>query len=141
MVETRIVALGLDVGTKRLGVAVGDSIGRLGMPVVTLAVDDAKLVSRLSELIREHGAQQLVVGLPRNSNGEETRQSTMVRQFAHDTLEQLKLPIAFQDESLTSVMAEQRLQTAKKSFAKADIDSEAAAIIVQDYLEAHYAGH
>ena len=82
-----------------------------------------------------------VLGLPRSNEGNETAQSAYVRQFAKTLVE--KLPgakIRFQDESLTSVVAEERLKSRKKQYEKGEIDAEAAAIILQDFLESFTIG-
>jgi putative Holliday junction resolvase len=135
MKDKSLIALGLDVGEKRIGVALGDSIGKIAAPLTTLTVDGTELI-RLQRLLLEHNVTQLVVGLPRNLSGAETKQSELVRLFVKRRLEAFKLPIAFQDESVTSVLAEQHLVTSrKKPAAKEAIDAHAAAIILQDYLE------
>lgn len=130
----REVFLALDIGEKRIGVAIADSIGRLASPLTTLAADGTEVV-RLQGLILEHDITALVVGLPRNLSGEETAQSQRIREYVRLQLEGFRLPITFQDESLTSVMAEEHLSHRKKGYAKSDIDSHAAAIILQDYLD------
>jgi putative transcription antitermination factor YqgF len=80
-----------------------------------------------------------VVGLPRNSQGQETQQSQYVRQFAK-SLNVFNLPIECQDESLTSVEAKSLLNLQRSNFYnKQQIDAMAAALILTDYLEAKYA--
>lgn len=132
------IALGLDIGERRIGVATGDSIARIAMPATTVVVD-GRQTEHLQKLISEHQADLLVVGLPRNQAGEETAQSRVVREVVREQLESLGLPIVFQDESVTSVLAEQELSNRKKPFTKADIDAQAAAILLQDYLDAWHA--
>ena len=73
----------------------------------------------------------------RNQSGEPTKQTAKVMEFA-GTLERYGVPILYQDESLTSVMAEDYLKKQKKPYTKADIDSHAAAIILGDFLESRY---
>lgn len=126
--------LGLDVGTKRIGVAKADSDVRIAVPVETIEVD-GKEFDRILQLSRLYNVRIIVVGLPRNSKGEETAQSAYARDFAKKLLGKSKdLKIFFQDESLTSVLAEERLKN-KKSYEKGDIDAEAATIILQDFVE------
>jgi putative Holliday junction resolvase len=127
--------LGLDVGTARIGVAAGDDLVKVAHPLTTLTVDGCEL-TQIQSLAAQHGASLIVVGLPRNASGEETQQSQYSRHFA-EQLTAAGLTVALQDESLTSITAEQRLQERKKPYTKADIDAEAATIILQDYLEAH----
>ena len=127
--------ISLDVGTKRIGVAKADSNVKIAIPYSTFVVDGTEF-EQIAKLSRLYGTEFFVLGLPRNSKGEETAQSQYVRDFA--TKLQSVIPgakIAFQDESLTSVEAENRLKSRKKSYAKGDIDCEAAVIILQDFLE------
>ncbi|SRR6266702_7422108 len=135
MTVNKRVLLGLDVGERRIGVAVGDAIGRLASPLATLEVDGTELV-RLQRLMLEYGVTDFVVGLPRNMSGEETAQTGVVKDFVTRRLSGFELPLHYQDESLTSVKAEQELQQRKKPFAKGDIDILAATYILQDYMEA-----
>ena len=127
--------LGLDVGEKRIGVARADSDTRIAIPVGCVEVDGSEWqeIARIANL---NSTTFFVVGLPRSNEGAETQQSLFVRNFAKILVE--KLPgakIRFQDESLTSVVAEERLKKRGKPYQKGDIDAEAAAIILQDFLE------
>lgn len=125
--------IGLDVGEKRIGVAVADLGVRIAVPLLTVEVDGTE-IDQIAELVRREDADTFVVGYPRNQSGETTAQTTYVEAFAHK-LEPLVPTIVFQDESLTSVIAEQRLKESKRPYQKGDIDAQAAAIILQDYLE------
>ena len=127
--------IALDVGTKRIGVAKADSSVRIAIPYSAIEVNGEEF-KKIASLARAWAINNFVLGLPRNSRGEETEQSRYVRQFAKElkrTIPEAK--ICFQDESLTSVEAEKRLKNRKKGYKKGDIDSEAAAIILQDFLE------
>lgn len=128
--------LALDVGEKRIGVAAADSATKLAYPIGTINVDGTEL-DALRQLITQEQATQLIVGYPRNQEGEATKQTEAVLNFT-EKVRQIGLPIEMQDESLTSVAAENFLSKRKKPFQKADIDAHAAAIILTDYLEAHY---
>ena len=123
----------LDVGEKRIGVAVGDSGVRIAVPSVTIEADGEEL-EQIAKIILDEKADAVIVGYPRNQSGEATAQTAYVEAFAKQ-LTDIAPAIVFQDESLTSVMAEQRLQSYKKPYTKGDIDALAAAIILQDYLE------
>jgi len=125
--------LGLDVGEKRIGVAVADDSVRIAIAYETVEVDGNEVQS-IAEIALRQGAATLVVGYPRNQSGEPTAQTAFVEAFA-SKLEDIG-EIVFQDESLTSVIAEQRLEAQKKPYTKGDIDAMAAALILQDYLEA-----
>ena len=125
--------LALDVGERRIGVAKGDTGVRLAVPLCTLVVDGTER-DRIAKLLADERADCLVIGYPRNQSGEATAQTAYVEQVA-EGLKELGVPLVFQDESLTSVIAEQRLQQRGRPYDKGAIDAEAAAIILQDYLE------
>ena len=126
--------VGLDVGEKRIGVAVADLSVRIAVPYETILVDGTE-IEKLEALVSSQGANILVLGYPRNQAGEVTSQTQYVEDFA-SKLEYLGVKIVFQDESLSSVEAERRLGRVKD---KGEIDAEAASIILQDYLEQNYA--
>lgn len=126
----------LDVGEKRIGVAVADTGIRIAVPFTTVEVDGNEIAS-IAEIVLKENAETIVVGYPRNQQGEATAQTKYVETFA-TRLEDLDKKIVFQDESLTSVLAEQRLIAHKRPYTKGDIDAQAASIILQDYLEANY---
>jgi putative Holliday junction resolvase len=133
-----LIIIGLDVGEKRIGVAKGDSSVRLSFPLKTIDVDGNE-IDEISQLIKLESADVLVVGYPRNQSGEATKQTQFVEEFVK-RLPSQNVKIVFQDESLTSVIAEQRLKAHKKPYQKSDIDAMAASIILQDYIEFNYAG-
>jgi putative Holliday junction resolvase len=126
----------LDVGEKRIGVAVADDSVRIAVPFETVEVNGSELES-IAKIIIDQGAKTLVIGYPRNQQGEATAQTKYVENFAKQ-LEDMDVKLVFQDESLTSVIAEQRLIDQKRPYSKGDIDAQAASIILQDYLEANY---
>ena len=125
--------LGLDVGTKRIGVAEADDMVRIAITLDTIEVDGTE-VERILGIIVADRITDIVVGYPRNQSGEPTAQTAYAERFAtqlHDSGAKLH----FQDESLTSVLAEQRLKDFGKSYSKGDIDAQAACIILEDFLE------
>lgn len=128
--------LALDVGTKHIGVAVADTLIPIASPLTTIHVDGNE-VNAVRQLASDKSAKLIVVGYPRNQAGEATEQTAYAEAFA-DKLRDFA-DVAYQDESLTSVMAEGRLKASGKPYQKSDIDAEAAAIILQDYLELHHA--
>lgn len=125
----------LDVGEKRIGVAIADTAVRIAVAFDTIVVDGDEL-SKIAEIVVREGAKTLVIGYPRNQQGETTAQTSYVEQFA-EQLKDVAEEIVFQDESLTSVLAENRLIDMKKPYTKGDIDAQAAAIILEDYMETH----
>ena len=128
--------LGLDVGEKRIGVALADSAVKIAVPLDTIEVDGSE-VQNIASLVVGEKINTIVVGYPRNQAGLATSQTIYVEKFA-EQLGYLEVPIEFQDESLTSVMAEDRLKAHNRPYSKGDIDAQAAAIILQDYMEEHY---
>ena len=124
--------LALDVGDRRVGVALADSQIKIAVPYGYLERSD-KIIQQITELMLDHDINILVVGYPRNQSGEATKQTESVEQFAKKLAEvEIDADLVFQDESLSSVEAERRLGRVKD---KGEIDAEAASIILQDYLE------
>jgi putative Holliday junction resolvase len=134
-----ISALGLDVGRKRIGVAGCDGTGLIATGLTTIErrsfVQD---VAQFRDLVNERRVQVLVVGLPYTMQGEEGAQAKEVRRFARRLGAALQLPIEYVDERLTSVQAEQMMLAEGRSPSrqKALIDRKAAAIILQQWLDA-----
>ena len=125
--------LGLDVGAARIGVANGDGSVRIAIPDGVIEVDGNE-VTAVAEKVIAGDYDTIVIGYPRNQSGEPTGQTEFVEAFAK-RLADIDASIVFQDESLTSVIAEQRLQSRGQPYTKGDIDSEAAVLILQDYME------
>ncbi len=127
--------IGLDIGEKRIGVAKADSSTRIAVPIGYINVDGSEWqeIARIASL---QGTSLFVLGLPRSNEGTETQQSMYVRNFAKILIQKIpEAKIRFQDESLTSVVAEERLKSRGRAYEKGDIDAEAATIILQDFLE------
>lgn len=129
--------LGLDVGEKRIGLALGDSAVKIAFPKGVVNVDGGE-IEAISRIIKNDAIDIVIIGYPRNQKGETTLQTKFVEDFA-SRLKNIFDNLKFQDESLTSVIAEQRLVGHKKAYSKSDIDSQAATIILQDYIEENYA--
>ncbi len=126
--------LGLDIGDKRIGISYAGNNVSIAIALTTLVVDGSERL-QLHKLINEKAITDVVIGLPRNQSGELTAQSATVKRMADELLQGQNLNIHFQDESLTSVTAEERLKVSGRAYKKADIDMQAALIILQDYLE------
>ncbi len=125
--------VGLDVGEKRIGVSVADVSVKIAVPFATVEVDGTE-IEAITEIVMKEQAAAIIVGYPRNQQGEATAQTRYVEIFT-ERLKDLDKEIIFQDESLTSVLAEQQLISHKRPYTKGDIDAQAAALILQDYLE------
>jgi putative Holliday junction resolvase len=127
--------LALDFGSKRIGVALSSVIARLAHPLTTLD-NNSSLMETLDKIVKDENIVQIVVGYPRNLDGQPTKQTEEVEAFVKKLKEQSSLPIDFQDESLTSVKAEAELKDSK-NLQKADVDSLAATYILTDWLADH----
>jgi putative Holliday junction resolvase len=136
--------VGLDVGERRIGVAISDATRTLARPVgvLTIARLDAAAVARAADEVgrlaaEDDGVTAIVVGLPRRLDGSPTALTDAVRGFAVQLGARTGLPVAFQDERLTSVEAESRLAERDKDWRsrKKRLDAAAAAIILQDHLD------
>ncbi len=124
----------LDVGEKRIGVAASDGVVRIARPLTTITVDGTEC-DRILSIIKEEKATMIVVGYPRNQSGEPTGQTAFVESFAAGLAKLTAVPVVFQDESLTSVLAEERLKSYGKPYTKEAVDAQAATLILQDYVE------
>ncbi len=126
------VVLGFDYGQKRTGVAIasGDDI----KPLITLSDHNIELA--IQKLIKEYQPSELVVGIPRNLEGEETHQTKLAKEFGALLALTTNIPVKFQDEALSSERALQRMgnNTSIKDRKKI-IDQVSAQIILEDYLK------
>ena len=129
--NARIVAL--DIGEKRIGVASANVVARLASPLKTLEVSD-NIQQDIRQLLAEQTAVALVIGLPRNLQGDDTNQTRIVREFGKKLSAEVDLPIYWQDEALTSQVSEEKLKSTNKPYAKGDIDALAASQILEDFL-------
>jgi putative Holliday junction resolvase len=140
---TRILAL--DVGERRIGLAIGDTETRLATPLRTLTrgakpVDDA---ARIAGIAEEEDVEALVVGLPLTEAGEAGAQAQAVRAFAAHLARAVRFPLHWQDERYSTFEATQRLGPAGRSEKKRrqrreeQLDAMAATIILEAYFAAH----
>ena len=128
--------LGLDVGNRRIGIAVSDDLGIIATPVgyVERGPTDR---TRIQALIDRYQVTGLVAGIPRSMSGEEGMQAKDVRTWSKQLAKDLAIPLQFYDERLTTVMAERALISSgrKRDQRKHEIDATAAAIMLQGYLD------
>ena len=130
-------ALGLDVGTKTIGVAVTDALGMMAHPVTTLSRKGVrKDVEKLKGVVADRDVTQIVVGLPYELDGTEARPARLARQVGEALAEATGLPVAYVDERFSSVEAERQLLAANLSRAKRKkvIDQQAAVVILESWL-------
>jgi putative Holliday junction resolvase len=134
--------VGIDHGTRRIGLAYGDDIGvATPLPAIT-AADPAKQWSGLGALLRERRITEVVLGLPLNMDGSSGPKAKEVEAFAQRIRSEFGLPVHLVDERLTSYEAESTIPPSKRrDVRKAGlVDSRAATIILQDYLDGRVAG-
>jgi putative pre-16S rRNA nuclease len=137
-------ALGIDYGTRRIGLALSDATGLLARPWKTIAVKGgpdrvaAVLAHEAAALLAEaDGLSAIALGYPRRLNGEPTAQTAVVEKIAAALRSSLDIPVILQDERLSSIEAESELAVREKNWRKrkALLDARSAAIILQDYLD------
>jgi putative Holliday junction resolvase len=136
-------ALGLDIGKRRVGLAISDASRTLARPLETIAVDGRReaveLVGRAIDRLsaEEDGLDTIVVGLPSRLDGTPTTETTYVSSFVAALRHRTNIAIVTEGERLTSHEAERRLASRERDWRKrkAKLDAAAAAIILQDYLD------
>ena len=130
--------LALDVGEKRIGVALSDPTGMLATPLATITRrgKDPDL-GEVTRLAVEHEVDEIVIGMPISLSGRMGAQAHRVSRFADDLADRTNLPIRSHDERYSSVEAERLIREAGSSPSrnKARIDAVAAAVILQSYLD------
>lgn len=126
----------LDIGGKRIGVAVSDELGMIASPVKTIDTK-TNVVAELRSLIDNYGVRKLVVGLPVGMSGKEGPQAAEVREVAENLRQKLNVEIVYSDERLSSAVADQALirQGTRREKRKQHIDAMAAAVILQGFLD------
>ncbi|MBD2210838.1 Holliday junction resolvase RuvX [Calothrix sp. FACHB-156] len=140
--QTLISALGLDFGRKRIGVAGCDGTGLIATGITTIERTSFEQdVEQLRQLVNQRQVQVLVIGLPYSMDGSLGFQARQVQKFAKRLAKALQLPVEYVDERLTSFQAEQLLKAENRSPSrhKALIDRKAAALILQQWLDARRA--
>lgn len=128
--------LGLDIGERRIGVAISDELGMIASPVgmIPRASDVA---AEVRSLIARYNAVRLVAGLPIGLSGREGPQATLVREFTDALAAEIDLPLDYWDERLSTAVAERSLIEggARRNKRKERVDAVAAAVILQGYLD------
>lgn len=127
--------IGIDVGEVRVGIAIARGDTKIANPLTTLAMQSDDFWDKLLEIIKSNDIAEIIVGLPRGLDGQDTKQTQIVRLFGDKLSVKFTLPIIWQDEAMTSVRAKQLLAGQKRPANKSDVDSLAASLILTDYLE------
>jgi putative Holliday junction resolvase len=131
--------MGLDVGTRRIGVAVSDLLGITAQGLDTLQRRNKRYdFQHLARVIRDYHVTEIVVGLPKRLSGAESAQTEKVLDFVEDLKKKFPLPVHLWDERLTSVQATRLLKEAELSIEKrtAAVDRMAAILILQSFMDA-----
>jgi putative Holliday junction resolvase len=155
MVAARGAILGIDLGERRIGLAIADAGGLAARPLATVSrarsLDPADDAATLARIAREQAVTELVVGLPLEASGAHGRMAEAAATWARAVAERLELPVALRDERLSSHLAESRLgpmprgrsggppSRTQRDRYRERVDREAAAIILQDELDARRA--
>ncbi|MBY5004967.1 Holliday junction resolvase RuvX [Streptococcus suis] len=133
--------MGLDVGSKTVGVAISDPLGFTAQGIEIVSIDEDKGVfgfERIAELVKEYRVEKFVVGLPKNMNNTSGPRVEASQYYGNQLTELFGLPVEYQDERLTTVAAERMLveqADISRSKRKKVIDKLAAQLILQNYLD------
>jgi putative Holliday junction resolvase len=129
--------MGLDVGDKRIGVALSDSGEILASPLTIVERSgEEQDIEAIVEIIRQHDVGKIIVGLPRLMDGTAGQQVSRVEAFVERLRGRTQVPIELRDERLSTVSARRLMQsTGRKARKKIRYDAAAAAVILQAYLE------
>ena len=130
--------LAVDYGERRTGIAVSDELGITAQGLDTIEVkDEAEIPDQVARVVKETGAETIVVGLPLNMDGTESVKSRKVREFAAHLSEITSLPVVFRDERMTTIQAHRVMREMNKKTYKNKplIDKISATLILQEYLK------
>jgi putative holliday junction resolvase len=130
--------LGLDVGDKRIGIALSDPLGITAGGLETIdRINIEKDVSRIAQIAHRHQAAQIVIGLPLNMDGSSGSQAEKVKSFGRKLARVTGLPLVYEDERLTTISAIRTLtvQGVRTGENKHLVDRQAAAVILQKFLD------
>jgi putative Holliday junction resolvase len=134
--------MGLDIGDRRIGVAVSDELGLTAQPVLTLVRKNRKLdMKSLGRLLRKYGCAAIVAGNPLYMSGDLSPQAEKAQAFAQHLREEFGVPVHLWDERLTTTEAHRHLHAAGRpgSEHRAVVDQVAAVLILQGFLDARRA--
>ena len=136
--------LALDVGDRRIGVAVSDPSGTIASPVTAIeAASEARSIDAVLRLAAEYAVEEIVVGLPLTLSGEVGTQAKKVQAFINRLSLQSQVPVTPLDERLSTVQAQRMMRDAGPSRARdrGRVDAAAAAVVLQAYLDGGKTGH
>ena len=131
-------SLGLDIGDRRIGVALSDPEGLLASPLTIITRrDEATDIRAIADIVSQYQVERIIAGLPRSMNGSLGQQAEKVKTFTQEMAGNINVPVEFRDERLTTVLAKRLIRADKrgKSKRKTPDDAVAAAFILQGYLD------
>ena len=136
--------MGLDVGSKTVGVAISDPLGFTAQGLEIIQIDEEKEqfgFERLTELVEQYKVDKFVLGLPKNMNNTSGPRVEASKAYGEKIAQLFQIPVEYQDERLTTVAAERMLieqADVSRSKRKKVIDKLAAQIILQNYLDRNF---
>lgn len=137
-------ALGLDIGEKRIGVAISDPSGTVATPLKVVATADALGDARvLRRFVDDYEVELIVIGLPLSLDGSEGPQAAQTRSIAERLVRSLDIPVEYHDERLSSTQAKRAMTEAGVSdkAKRGSVDMVAASLFLQSYLDARRSSH
>ncbi|MDO8548195.1 MAG: Holliday junction resolvase RuvX [bacterium] len=129
--------IGIDYGTKRIGIATSDETGSLAFPLTTIEAGREAL-GKIAALVKKEGAQKIVIGESRNLSGEANPVMEDIAQFKKDLEELTRLPVEYEQEFFSSTQAARQFApdgSRKENPSQSKLDAAAAALILQSYLD------
>ena len=130
--------MGVDFGDSRIGVALSDPLGIMATPLTIITrTEEEKDIDALVYIIHEKEVGRIIIGLPISMDGTLGEQAEKVKAFAAELGKKIDIPVEFQDERLSTVVAKNLVQEARKTDRKTRYDAAAAALILQSYLDAN----
>ena len=128
-------SMGLDIGDRRIGVALSDPVGILASPLAIIECRDEQTgIEAIVSLIGQHQVGRIIAGLPLSMDGSVGQQAEKVKAFVWELCRHTEIPVEFRDERLSTVSARRLMQTAGKT-GMSRHDAVAAALILQGYLD------
>ena len=124
--------LGIDYGHKRIGIALSDEGGRMAFPLTELSAEFGNFVKEIRKIIKKESVGKIIIGLPITFGGKESFQTQAVREFGEELKKMLQLPMEYENEILSTKLAE------RGGSPKSKINASAAAVILQSFLDRHF---
>jgi len=129
-------SLALDIGDKRIGVALSDPQGILASPLTIINCQGGQAdIESIINIVNQNEVGQIIVGLPLSMNGSVGRQAEKVKAFASDLRNHTEVPVDFRDERLSTASAKHLMQAVRKTKRETRHDAVAAALVLQGYLD------